>query len=133
MKRIACVASALAIMVLSAGADNEKLTVKELMGKLHKGAKAPLARLKTALKAETPNWKEVQDSSKELVMLGAGLPKTEPPKGDKASFEKLATSYYETAKALDTAAKSENKAETQAALGKIGASCKTCHSAHKAQ
>ena len=95
MKRFACVASVLAVLALAAGADNpETQTVKQLMNKLHKGANAPLTRLKTALKSETPDWKKVQDASKELVVLGAGLPKTEPAKGDKANYEKLATSLF---------------------------------------
>ncbi len=132
MKRLACAASALAVLVLAAGADNaETATAKQLMNTLHKGANAPLTRLKTALKSETPDWKTVQDASKELVVLGEGLPKTEPSRGDKAQYEKLATSYYDDARALDDAAKVEDKSQAQAALGKLGASCKTCHTAHK--
>ena len=132
MKRLACVASVLAVLVMAAGADDsETQTAKQLMNKLHKGANAPLTRLKTALKSDAPDWKQVQDASKELVVLGAGLPQTEPAKGDRANFQKLATAYYDDARSLDDAAKNENKALAQAALGKLGASCKACHTAHK--
>ncbi|MCA1686665.1 MAG: cytochrome c [Planctomycetia bacterium] len=132
MKRLATVAGVLAVLVLSAGADNsETQTTKQLMGKLHKGANAPLTRVKAALKAEPPNWKKAQDAAKELVILGAGLPKTAPSKGDKANYQKLATSYYNDARSLDDAAKGESKAQASAALTKLDASCKSCHMVHK--
>ena len=133
LKPMACVASVLAVLIISAGADDATPSIKEIMGKLHKGANAPLAKLKTALKADTPDWKDIQNLSKDFVILGAGLAKNKPPRGDKAAFEKLANAYHENAKALDAAAKAEDKAKAQAALNKIGASCKTCHAAHKKQ
>jgi cytochrome c556 len=126
-------ASVLAVLIVAARADDSSPTIKEIMGKLHKGANAPLAKLKTALKADTPDWKEVQDLSKDFVILGAGLAKNEPPQGDKSAFVQLADAYYQNAKALDDAASSEDKAKAQAALNKIGASCKACHAAHKKQ
>jgi hypothetical protein len=103
------------------------------MGKLHKGANAPLAKLKTALKADTPDWREVQNLSKDFVILGAGLARNEPPRGDTTAFVQLADAYYQNAKALDGAAKAEDNAKARAALGNIGASCKACHAAHKQQ
>ncbi|MDR3635872.1 MAG: cytochrome c [Isosphaeraceae bacterium] len=132
MKRLVGLATAAAIMTLAAVAGAEDTpSIKEIMGKLHKGANAPLGKLKGALKAESPDWKEVQSLSKDFVILGAGLAKNEPPRGDKAAYEKLANSYYENAKDLDNAAKAEDKDKSQAALNKIGASCKACHTAHK--
>jgi cytochrome c556 len=133
MKRMACMASVLAVLIVAARADDSTPSIKEIMGKLHKGANAPLAKLKTALKADAPDWKDVQDLSKDFVILGAGLAKNEPPRGDKSAFEQLANAYYQNAKSLDDASKAEDKAKAQAALNKIGASCKACHSAHKKQ
>ena len=133
MKRAALAASVLAVLVLAAGADDSTPSIKEIMGKLHKGANAPLAKLKTALKSDTPDWKDVQELSKLFVSQGAGLAKNQPPKGDKSAFDKRAKDYYQYAKALDDAAKAEDKAKAQSALNKIGASCKACHSAHKPQ
>jgi hypothetical protein len=134
MKRLVCMSSTLTVLALLAGAGaDETPTIKQLMQKLHKGAKAPLTTLKTALKAESPDWKAVQDQSKDVVILGAGLAKGEPPRGEKTSFVKLANAYYENAKDLDDAAKKQDKAEAQAALSKLGASCKSCHAAHKGQ
>jgi cytochrome c556 len=128
------VASTLAVLALVAGAGaDDPLSIKDVMGKLHKGANSPLAKLKTALKADAPDWKAVQDLSKDFVSFGAALAKNDPPRGEKADFEKRGNVYYDTAKALDDAAKAEDKAKAQAALKKIGASCKACHAAHKGQ
>jgi Cytochrome C' len=130
MKRIVCVVSTVATIALLAGArTQESATIKEVMDQLHKGGSAPLA--KTALKAESPDWSKVQELTKEFVKYGALLEKNEPPRGDKADFEKLAKAYYTNAKALDDAAKAEDKDKAQSALNKIGASCKTCHTSHK--
>jgi cytochrome c556 len=133
MKRMAGMASVLAVVILAAGAEDSSPSIKEIMGKLHKGPNAPLAKLKTALKASTPHWKEVQQLSKDFVNLGAGLARNEPPRGDKSAFVQLADTYYQSAKALDAAAKAEDTARARAALNRIGASCKACHAAHKQQ
>ena len=133
LKPMACVAGILAVLIISAGADDATPSIKEVMGKLHKGTSSPLAKLKTALKADTPDWKAVQNLSKDFVTLGACLAENKPPRGDESAYEQLAKAYYENAKSLDAAAKAEDKAGAQAALNKIGASCKTCHAAHKKQ
>jgi hypothetical protein len=59
MKRAARAASVLAILIIAARADDSTPSIKEIMGKLHKGPDAPLAKLKTALKSDTPDWKDV--------------------------------------------------------------------------
>ena len=133
LKPMAFVAGILAVLIISAGADDATPSIKEVMGKLHKGTSSPLAKLKTALKADTPDWKHVQNLSKDFVILGACLAENKPPRGDEAAYEQLANSYYENAKSLDAAAKAEDKASAQVALNKIGASCKACHAAHKKQ
>jgi cytochrome c556 len=114
-----------------AGAGDEASSIKEIMGKLHKGAKAPLAQLKTQLKSESPDWAAIQGETKEFVSLGASLSKFEPPKGEASAYKTLAANYYDHAKALDAAAHKKDVAATKTALGKISASCKECHSAHK--
>jgi hypothetical protein len=140
MKRLVCMAVALAVIglaVLSSGPagaqDGKTPTIKDVMDELHKGAKSPLAQLKTQLKAESPNWAEIQKTTKEFVKFGAALPKNEPPKGDPEAFRTLATSYYNTAKAIDEAAQKEDKQAAQAAFSKLTGLCKTCHAAHKEQ
>ena len=58
MKKLACVASVLAVLAassLAATDDQESPTIKDVMQKLHMGADSPLAKLKTALKADSPD------------------------------------------------------------------------------
>jgi cytochrome c556 len=133
LKAMPSVAGILAVLIIAAGADDATPSIKEIMGKLHKGTNAPLAKLKTALKADKPDWKMVRDLSDDFVSLGACLAENEPPRGDKSAYEQLAGAYYENAKSLDAAARAEDRARAQAALNKIGASCKVCHTAHKGQ
>lgn len=134
MKKLACVASVLAVVAassLAATDEQETPTIKEVMQKLHKGANSPLAKLKTALKADTPDWTSIQSLTKDFEKLGASLARNDPPKGEKADFKKLADDYYKNAKALNGAAKEENKADAQAAFKKVSSSCAACHKAHK--
>src|SRR5258708_6103174 len=137
MKRLACMASVVALMAVSvlvtgrAGAFDETPSIKDVMGKLHKGPNSPLAQLKKGLQGDSPNWKELQGTTKEFVTYGSALPKDEPPKGDKEDFKKLAIAYYDNAKTLDDAARKEDLAGTQAALGKLSSSCMPCHKTHR--
>jgi cytochrome c556 len=139
MKRFVCLAGALVVIALAslsaglAGAADEKATIKEVMDALHKGAKSPLAQLKAELKAETPDWAKIQKTTKQFVTYGAALPKNDPPRGDSEDFKKIATNYYNLAKAVDEAAQKEDKQAAQAAFSKLNGLCKTCHAAHKEQ
>jgi cytochrome c556 len=140
MKRLVCLAGALLVIGLAsllagrAGAGDEKTpTIKDVMDALHKGANSPLAQLKAELKSQSPDWAKIQKTTKEFVTHGAALPKNEPPRGDPADFKKLATTYYNTAKAIDEAAQKEDKQAAQAAFSKLTGLCKTCHAAHKEQ
>jgi cytochrome c556 len=121
----------LAASVLAASSDDKTPTIEEVMDKLHKGNNSPLAKLKKALNASSPDWKAIQKSTKSFADLGADLPKNEAPKGDQAAYKKLADAYAASAKALDEAAQQEDLAASKAAFRKIGASCKACHSAHR--
>jgi hypothetical protein len=137
MKRLMCLVGVVSVVIAAAfvssraGAQDEAASIKAIMGKLHKGAKAPLAQLKGQLKSDSPDWTQIQQETKDFVILGASLAKFDPPKGDAKSYKTLATTYYSNAKILDDAAQKKDAAATKAALGKISASCKDCHSAHK--
>lgn len=101
------------------------------METLHKGKTSPAAVLKTALKTQSPDWSKVQKATKTYSKYAADLPKNDPPKGDPASFKKLANAFATNAKALDASAEKEDLNATKAAMRKIGGSCKSCHDAHK--
>jgi cytochrome c556 len=117
--------------VLAASSDDKTPTIEQVMEKLHKGANSPLAKLKKALAASSPDWKAIQKSTKSFADLGAALPKNEAPKGDQEAYTKLADAYAANAKTLDEAAKQEDLTLAKAAFRKIGASCKACHTAHR--
>jgi cytochrome c556 len=134
MMRLTLATSALVVLaatVLAAPSDDKTPTIEQVMDKLHKGARSPLAKLKKGLAASSPSWKVIQKNTTLFSELGAALPKNEAPKGDQADYKKLADAYAANAKALDEAAQQEDLASTKAAFRKIGASCKACHIAHR--
>ena len=138
MKSLICGASVLTMVALvgatswSAGAaDDSPASIDKIMETLHKGRRSPLSTLKAALKSPSPDWAVVQKQSKTYAKVAADLPKNDPPKGDAASFKKLAKAFASNAKALDEAAKKEDLQEARAAFRKIGGACMGCHEAHK--
>jgi cytochrome c556 len=138
MRNLICAASVTFLLVVigivsrtSGAADEGPATIEKIMETLHKGRKSPLARLKTALKSQSPNWATVQKETKAYAKLAGDLPKNDPPKGDAASFKKLAKAFAANAKALDEAAQKEDLGAAKAAFGKIGGACKSCHDAHR--
>ena len=138
MKSLICAASVMSLIVVigvvtrsSGAAAEDAATIDKIMESLHKGRRSPLATLKTALKSQSPDWASVQKEAKTYVKYASDLPKNDPPKGDKASFKKLATAFATNAKALNSAAEKEDLTAAKSALGKIGGSCKNCHDAHK--
>jgi cytochrome c556 len=134
MKRwivVAAVVGLVGLVGLAGAQDDKPLTIKQTMGKLHKGATAPVPSLKKALAGDSPNWKAVQTNTKTIVTLSESLPKNDPPKGAKANYEKLAKAYVTNAVALNDAATKENLSEAKTAYGKITGSCMTCHMAHR--
>ena len=69
-----------------------------------------MATLKGALKSQSPDWAVVQKETKTYAKFAADMPKNDPPKGDAASYKKLAKAFASNAKALDDAAKKEDLA-----------------------
>jgi cytochrome c556 len=129
---VMCLLVVAGVVSRSAGASDETpAAIDKIMETLHKGRKSPLAALKTALKSQSPDWATVQKETKTYAKFAADLPKNDPPKGDSASFQKLAKTFAANAKALDDAAQKENLAAAKAAFGKLGGSCKSCHDAHR--
>jgi hypothetical protein len=133
--KCAAALAALAVLGLALGhsaADGGKnLSVKEIMGKAHKGGNSLIAGVGKQLQGAGPDWDTLQAKTRELVKLGTSLGKAEPPQGEKASWEKLTRQYLDNARALDAAAEEKNKPGAQAAFGKIRGSCKGCHDVHK--
>jgi hypothetical protein len=123
---------ALSLATRPADAQGSKVpSVKEIMGRLHKGADSPLTKLRAELQDEQPDWALVQRGAMDFVTLGAALGKNAPPKGDKKSWAELSAKYLEQAKALDAAAQKKDKNAALAAHTRLNESCKDCHTAHR--
>jgi cytochrome c556 len=135
MRTLALLAGPILLLsaAFAAGDDQKTPSIKEVMAKLHKGAKSPLATVKGQLKSSSPDWDAIQKASKDFAVLGASLAKNDPPRGDGAAWKKLADRYFADAKALDDAAQDKDKSSADAAFRKLSASCKNCHQAHKGQ
>lgn len=116
---------------LPASADDTTESVKKIMGALNKGPKSLSGLLKTALKAEEPNWTGIQKDTKRFAELTDAMSKLKAKKGDGSSWEKLSGAYAADAKELNEAAEKKDKEATAAAFKKLEGSCKSCHSVHK--
>lgn len=104
---------------------------REIMARLNKPTGIYFA-LTRELKDAAPEWDDARTQSKTLSLLAAALPKNAPPKGDKASWDKLARAYADNAKAVEEAVKKMDKAAAQAALTRMGEPfCTNCHKAHR--
>jgi hypothetical protein len=127
---------ALAALLVGDGAtadaqDDKNPTIKEIMGKAHKGNTALVAVIGKQLQAAKPEWDTIQPQTKELAELGTALGKNSPPKGNKQSWERLTKAYNTNAAALVTAADAKDKRKAVAAHQKLVASCMGCHTAHR--
>lgn len=106
-------------------------TAKEIMTKLNKGANAPLVSLKRDIQKDNPNWSEAQAQAKEYSSMAGELKDATPPKGDMASWSKLAKDYGEAAKSLNDAVQKKDKSAALTAYGKLTNACAACHKAHR--
>jgi cytochrome c556 len=139
MKPLLCGGVVLVVLLLAglvsgpvgASSDDETPSIKKVMTKLHKGKNSPLNKAKAALKAGSPDWAVIQKEAKLFATLGAALPKSDPPRGDKESYEKLAKDYATAGKAFETSAEKEDLKGSNAALKKISTSCMPCHKEHR--
>jgi len=136
MKRLTGLAALVAVLtvfgLLPAGAADDKApTISEIMKKCNGGPKGLCAMIGKALQAKEPNWDEIQKESKELVECASSLPKNKAPKGDQASFEKLAKGYVDIAKDIQAAADKKEQKDAAAAQKKLTGTCMDCHKAHR--
>ena len=139
MRSLMCVASVLVLLAVAgwvsgpagAASDDETPTVKKIMATLHKGTKAPVNNVKALLKGDSPEWSKVEKDAVVIEKLAVFLAKSDPPKGEKASYNKLTKAYETSAKDLKTAAEKEDLKSARAASKKLGDSCKACHTAHR--
>jgi len=120
---VTCVALALAMVAgtgdtSAAQKDEPKYTIKEVMGKAHKGKDALLNKVK--------GGKATDAEAKELLVMYEALAMNKPPKGDLEDFKKRAGALIEGAKLVVDGKKDDGIAKLNAA-----ADCKGCHAVHK--
>jgi fructose-specific component phosphotransferase system IIB-like protein len=139
MKGLICAASVVFVLAMAgltagpvgASSDDETPSIKKIMETLHKGPKSPLSTVKAALKKAAPDWTEIQKQAEEFAKYGESLPKNDPPKGKKASYEKLAKAFAANTKTLKESAEREDLKATKSAFNKISSSCTACHKSHR--
>ena len=138
MRSLICALSVMGLVVIAgiigqkaSATGDEPASVEKIMETLHKGRKSTFATVKTALKSASPDWPLIQKESKIYAKYAADLPKNDPPKGDSASFKRMAKAFADSAKKLEDAAQKEDLAAAKSALHKLGTLCESCHDAHK--
>jgi cytochrome c556 len=105
----------------SAAADKKEPTMKELMAKTHKGDNSPLMRIDRQLRSDDPAWTDVRKDVAALMIVSDRL-----AKGDGGGYRNPAL-YIKGMKALDAAAKKEDKPASATAFSQVKASCMSCH------
>jgi hypothetical protein len=110
---------------------NRKSNLREIMNKIGKGPNALSSALDQGLRADDPDWGSLQPKAAELAKLTAELGKSDPPRGSKESWSKLAASFAASATALDKAAQGKDLEAARAAQMKLGRSCMECHRQHR--
>ncbi len=139
MKPLFCMGVVLAVLVMAglasgpvgASSDEETPSIKKVMKKLNSGKNAAVNKVKAALKGDSPDWSAVQEQSKIIATLTSALPKNDPPRGDKESYDKLAKAFASAGKTLDESAKKEDLDGSRDAMKKISSSCMPCHKSHR--
>jgi cytochrome c556 len=114
-------------------ADDKVPSIEDIMQAVNKKKGGLHTDVGDALKAGSVDWETVQKKTKEYSAMADFLGKNEPPKGTKASWEKLTKMYATDAKALNDAAEKKDKAAASATWRKLGGECMGCHKQHKGQ
>src|SRR5262245_10239140 len=111
---------ALLLPVALAAAQGDKVpAIKDVMKRLNAGTNCLRVNIDKDLKADEPDWDEIQKDSKEFAQLAAALGKNAPPRGDQQSWQKLTSTYAADATALAAAAQRKDKKAAQAAHDRL--------------
>jgi hypothetical protein len=130
LKILAAGVALLAAVILTVRAA-DAVSSKDIMQKINDEKKGLIFEIGKDLKADTPDWKEIAQYTKEVSTLAGDLGKNKPPKGEASSWEKLTKAYAEAAKKLDDAAASKDKKAASDAQTAMATNCRMCHIAHR--
>jgi len=129
-------AAALVGFVVASGAttaqdkDKKKTpTIKEIMGKAHKGTKSLMAGI--GQQAKGGQWEDAQNGASTLKEFGEAIGKNKPPRGSEESWKTQTEKYKKNTESVAEAVEAKDAAKVAAALKTLGGSCKDCHDSHK--
>lgn len=137
MKSLICGASmaalvlALAAVARTNAAADSPASAEVVMKKLFAGKTSPNNALKAAAKTASPDWAKVKEASDAFSKFAPDLGKNDPPKGDKASWDKLCKALADSASDLKESVEKQDVDKFKATAKAIGSSCKDCHDAHR--
>lgn len=107
--------------------------IHQAMMKLFKGQPSLKDSIGQELQSDSPAWETIQPQAKEFAELAASLKDYDPPRGSKESWTKQATSFSESASALERAVKAKKKEDAKSAYQTLTdkQTCNACHQEHK--
>jgi hypothetical protein len=123
---LAILAAGVVSMGVFRAADTDpKYTIKEVMGKAHKGLKDPKDPKDPSLFAIVSDGKGTKEQKEMLLELYTALPANKPPKGDADKWKEKTKSIVDAAKEV-VDGKDGGEKDLKKAV-----SCKDCHDAFK--
>ena len=130
-----CSRGALLLRPAAALPAEEKAEVSDFMEVVH-GTKGILGQIRDCMSgggpADDKAWKAVRARAAILLFLTDSiLVKSQPSKGDKASWKEKVTDYERSAKALAMAAWEKDSSGVKSQVNKISKSCNACHKVHR--
>jgi hypothetical protein len=129
----AMLAGAVLLIPLAQAQDGKTPTIKDIMKKLNYRDTALCPTLGKSLRADPPNWDDVQKDARTCLNCVELLARLDPPKGDRGSWQKFSQAYLMAARELDSAAQRKDRPAAQAAHQKLAnpAMCNGCHNIHR--
>jgi cytochrome c556 len=106
-------------------------SISDIMKRVNAGKGSLHREVGDLLQADPVDWATVEPKAKEYATLADVLAKFDPPKGDKGSWESMAKTYADNAKALHAAAEKKDKAAAVSTHEMLQGSCMDCHRAHR--
>jgi hypothetical protein len=105
--------------------------ISKVMSKRSNGVDYLTPLIGKALEADPPAWDTIEPQAKEYAKLAKTLPDSEPPRGSKESWTKLATAFATTAESLDKAVSAKDRNAALDAHARLTESCMECHREHR--
>jgi cytochrome c556 len=119
------------IVVALAAGDEPTPSIRAVMHKQYTVFSAPFKIIGREIDAQSLDWEKARQAGEKFATLAATLDRTTPGQGNRDSWRLLIDRHLADARAMEDATRSRDLATLRAAHGRIAASCKTCHDAHR--